>query len=268
MVNNSQTLINASSKLAVSLFDELLDCRVTSEDASLVFESVFNNSNPSWWASERGLKIATSLLQKGARGEGVGSALITVLKQSDTAHHSPINAFGELLLEYGADINYNHGEALQLAAAQGNAVLLTKLLSRKPNIKALGSAFSKIFDTPLGEDKVHELITLFSEYRDGDNELDVMSTLPDSEPTIIRALSQYPRSTKILETLLDIGFYHDQITTCRVTDDVEEPESVTLLMWALLQPQKKISTGVINLLIERGGKHMNQFIVMVILLIH
>ncbi|KAJ3565594.1 hypothetical protein NPX13_g7447 [Xylaria arbuscula] len=254
VVNNCQTLIDASLTLPISLFDEILDCRVSSDDASLVFERALHNENPSAWATERGLKIASSLLRKGAKGDGVASALVTILKQSEAPDHSLTNAFSELLLKYGADVNYNQGEALQLAAAQGNAELLEKLLSKKPNTESLGYAFSKIFDTPLGEDKVYELIELFTHYRDGNSELDVVSTQPDSDPIIIRALSQYPRSIKILETLLDIGFYHDQMTKSIVTDDFEEPESVTLLMWALLQPQKKVSTGVINSLIDRGAK--------------
>ncbi len=230
---------------------------MTSEDASLVFRISFRFSDPNLWVSERGLKIATSLLEKGAEGDGVGSALVAVLKQHTTACHSVTNAFADLLLKHGADVNYNHGEALQLVAAHGNTELLAKLLSEKPSTETLTSAFSRIFDTPLTEDKVHELITLFTEYRDGDSELNVMSTQPGFDPVIIRALSQYPRSIKILEALLDIGFYYDQITTCRVTDDSDEIESVTLLIWALLQPQKKISTGIINLLIERGCKLIN-----------
>ncbi|KAI0525887.1 hypothetical protein F5B22DRAFT_258085 [Xylaria bambusicola] len=252
--SNCQTLIDAASTLTATLFDELLDGRVSSNDASLVFGKVFNNSDPSSWVSERGLKIATSLLQKGAKGDGVGSALVAVLKQNGAAHHSLAIAFGDLLLKHGADVNYNHGEALQLAAAQGNPELLARLLSEKPNGEALGSAFSKIFDIPLGEDRVHQLITLFTEHRDGNSELDVMSIQPGSDPIMIRALSQYPRSTKILETLLDIGFYYDQMTSYKVADEFETPESVTLLMWALLQPQKKISTGIINVLIDRGAK--------------
>ncbi|KAI1430257.1 hypothetical protein F5Y12DRAFT_722864 [Xylaria sp. FL1777] len=254
VANNCQTLIDATSTLSVSLFDELLESRVTSEDASLVFTRSFCFNNTSLWVSERGLKIATSLLEKGAEGDGVGSALVVVLKQHTTDQNSVTNVFADLLLKHGADVNYNHGEALQLAAAQGNTELLAKLLSKKPNTETLSLAFSRIFDVPLAEDKIHELITIFTEYRDGNNELDVMFTQPGSDPVVIRALSQYPRSIKILEALLDIGFYYDQMATYRVIDDLEESESVTLLMWALLQPQKKISTGIINLLIERGSR--------------
>ncbi|KAI0458749.1 hypothetical protein F5B21DRAFT_404819 [Xylaria acuta] len=254
VANNCQALIDATLNLPASLFDELLESRVTSEDVSLVFRRAFSLRDPSLLVSERGLKIATSLLEKGAKGDGVGSALVAVLKQHNAAPQSVIVPFVDLLLKHGADVNYNHGEALQLAVAQGNTELLAILLNEKPNAETLTSAFPRIFDVSVPEDKVHELLTLFSEYRDGDSQLDVMLEHPGSEPVVIRALSQYPRSIKILETLLDIGFYYDQMTTHEVIDDLEENEPVNLLMWALLQPQKKISTGIINLLIERGSK--------------
>ncbi|KAI1744118.1 ankyrin repeat-containing protein [Xylaria scruposa] len=253
VANNCQALVDATLTLSSSLFDELLEFRVTSEEASLVFRRAFRDSDPGLWVSERGLKIATSLLEKGAKGDGVGSALVAVLKQHDAASQSVTIPFVELLLKYGADVNYNHGEALQFAVAHGNTQLLAKLLSEKPNAETLNLAFPKIFDASVAEDKVHELLTLFSEYRDGDVQLDVMVE-QSSNPVVIRALSQYPRSIKIIETLLDIGFYYDQMTTYEVIDDLEEAEQVNLLMWALLQPQKKISTGIINLLIERGSK--------------
>ncbi|KAJ8128513.1 hypothetical protein O1611_g5120 [Lasiodiplodia mahajangana] len=254
VANNCQTLIDATLTLPASLFDELLESRVTSEDASFVFRKAFRFSDPSLWVSERGLNIATSLLGKGANGDGVGSALVAVLKQHNAALQSVTSSFTDLLLRHGADVNYNHGEALQLAAAQGNAELLARLLKEKPNTESVTLAFSKLFDAPVAEDKVHELITLFIEYRDGNSQLDVMFEYRGADPVLIRALSQYPRSIKILEALLDIGFYYDQTATCRVIDQIEENEQVTLLMWALLQPQKKVSTGIINLLIERGSK--------------
>ncbi|KAI0871912.1 hypothetical protein GGS24DRAFT_491854 [Hypoxylon argillaceum] len=254
VANNCQTLIDATLKLSASSFDELLESRVTSEDASFVFRKAFRFNDPSLWVSERGLKIATSLLEKGANGDGVGSALVAVLKQHNPALQSVTNSFTDLLLKHGADVNYNHGEALQLTAAQGNAELLTRLLKEKPNTETLTSAFSRLFDAPMAEDKIHELIKLFIESRDGNSQLDVMFEHPGGDPVVVRALSQYPRSIKILEALLDIGFYYDQMTNCKVLDEFEENELVTLLMWALLQPQKKISTGIINLLIQRGSK--------------
>ncbi|ORY58032.1 uncharacterized protein BCR38DRAFT_413447 [Pseudomassariella vexata] len=251
--NGCQTLIDATRTLSVSQFSQLLEARVSPEEASVAFGKAFVPEHINAWLTERGLEIARCLLRKGANGNAVGSVLVAVLGQYaekvDIAY-----AFAELLLKYDADVNYNHGEALQTAAAQGNLRLLSRLLQQMPNTESLTLAFPRIFDSNVPEDDVHELITLFSEHSDSSNQIDVIFVYPGSEPVIIRALSQYPRSTKILQALLDMGYYHEQTTLCKVLEQVEDVEQVSVLAWALLQPQKKISSAVITMLIGRGSK--------------
>ncbi|KAI1815803.1 hypothetical protein GGS20DRAFT_305269 [Poronia punctata] len=254
VTNGCQTLIDAVKTLSASMFDELLESRATSEDASLVFFKAFSPNNSMDWVSERGLKIATSLLGKGAKGAGVGSALVAVLEQYMTTPHTITAEFADLLLRHGANVNHNSGEAIQIAAASGNTQVLARLLREKPSAEALTSAFPKIFDAPLSEENAHELVALFADHRNGESQLDVFFEQSGLDPVVVRALTRFPRSTKILGALLDVGFYHEQMVKCQVVDEIEEPESVPLLMWALLQPQKRISTSVINLLVERGAK--------------
>ncbi|KAI1335804.1 ankyrin repeat-containing protein [Xylariaceae sp. FL0016] len=254
VANGCRTLIDATKNLSASAFAELLESRVTSEDASLVFNKAFAPSCTDSWLSQRGHEIATCLLKKGAQGEGVGSALVAVLHLYAETPSQVAGDFVALFFKYGADINHNHGEALQIAASKGDPALLRRLLEEKPNSESVTLAFPRIFDAPISEDEAHDLITLFIDQHGGQNQLDVMTFYPDSEPVIVRALSQFPRSTKVLQALLDIGFYHEQMTICRVAQEVEEAEAVTLLMWSLIQPQKKISSGVINLLIDSGAK--------------
>ncbi|KAI0161857.1 ankyrin [Hypoxylon sp. FL1284] len=252
--NDCQTLIDAARTLPASTFDRLLQCKITAEDASLAFGNSFHADNISAWLSSRGFEIAKSLLKKGATGDAVGSAFAAVLSVYMETRGEVAIDFVELLLKHGADVNYNGGEALQHAAAQGDPELLKRLLHERPDARAVTLAFPRIFDTATSEDDIYELITIFIEYGDGESRMDVAFTQAGSEPVVIRALSQFPRSTKILGALLDAGFYHDQMTKCHVLQELEEEEMVNLLMWTLLQPQKKISSGVINLLIERGAK--------------
>ncbi|KAI0109748.1 hypothetical protein F4814DRAFT_377783 [Daldinia grandis] len=249
-----QTLIDATTALSPSAFSKLLDTQIAVEDASLVFSRAFAPDRVSSWLSSRGYEIAKCLLEKGAAGDGVGSAFATVLGLYIETHAQLANDFVDLFLKHGADVNYNHGEALQNAAAQGDPNLLKRLLRENPNPQALTFALPRIFDAPASEDDIYDLITLFVEYGDGQSRMDVAFIQSSSEPILVKALNQFPRSTKILGALLDAGFYHDQLTTCRLMREVEEEEAATLLMWALVQPQKKISSGVINLLIERGAK--------------
>lgn len=252
--NGCQTLIDATKTLSPSAFAKLLEMKTTAEDVSLVFSKAFAPGHVSSWLSSRGYEIAKSLLEKGATGDGVDSAFATVLSLYVESHAQVASDFVDLLLKYGADVNYNCGEALQNTAAQGDANLLRRLMREKPSSQAMTYAFPRIFDAAVSEDTVHELITLFIEYGDGQSHMDVTFTQVGSEPVLIRALSQFPRSTKIIAALLDAGFYHDQMTKYRILQEIEEEEPVTLLMWAILQPQKKISSAVINLLIERGAK--------------
>ncbi|KAI2607196.1 ankyrin [Hypoxylon fragiforme] len=252
--NGCRPLIDATRTLSVSAFTKLLDFEISSADATTVFCNAFISDNVSSWLSDRGYQIAQCLLEKGATGDGVGSAFAVVLGLYMEAHGELANKFVDLLLSHGADINYNHGEALQNAAAQGDPDLLRRLLRENPDSQALTYAFPRIFDATASEDDIHDLIALFIEYNHGESHMDVAFTQAGSEPVLIRALNQFPRSTKVLSALLDAGFYHDQITNHRATPEAEEEEPVTLLMWSLLQPQKKVSSNVINLLIERGAK--------------
>ncbi|KAK8119431.1 2-5A-dependent ribonuclease [Apiospora kogelbergensis] len=252
--NGCQTLIDATRTLQPSMFAHLLESKVSPEDSSVVFKKAFALENVDSWLSDTGLEIARLLLGKGAFGDGVSSAFAAILSKYAEDPGNLTQSFMELLLAHDADINSNQGEALQAAASQGKPDLVRRLLQQSPNAESLTLAFRQIFDAEASEDDICELIHLFTGHDDGENRVDVMYTYPDAEPVMIRALSRFPRSTAILQALLDAGYYHDQMVSYQVMDEVEEPEQVTLLAWALLQPQKKISSAVITMLIDRGAK--------------
>ncbi|KAK7958435.1 ankyrin repeat containing protein [Apiospora saccharicola] len=252
--NGCQTLIDGTRTLPPSMFAHLLESKVTSEDASEVFKQAFALENVESWLSNTGLEIARLLLKKGAVGDGVSSAFAAILGKYAKDPGNLTQSFLELLLAHNADVNFNQGEALQVAASQGKSDLVRRLLQQNPNTEALTLAFRRIFDTETTEDEICELIQLLTGHSEGENRVDVMFTYPDSEPVMVRALSRFPRSTAVLQALLDAGYYHDQMTSCQVMPEVEENEQVTLLAWAILQPQKKISSTVITLLINRGAK--------------
>jgi ankyrin repeat protein len=128
---------------------------------------------------------------------------------------------------------------------------VTGLTSHKDSVSM---AFPYIFDQPVPEDQALDLIRLFTDYADGETRLDTMFAHPEAEPVVFKAISSYPRSTKIVETLLDAGYYHDQVTTARILEEVHEEEPINLLLWCLLQREKKVSSKVISILIERGAR--------------
>ncbi|KXJ88115.1 hypothetical protein Micbo1qcDRAFT_189984 [Microdochium bolleyi] len=253
VANECKTLIDAANNLPLPAFALLMEARISEEEASRAFNGVFTPDSVESWLSERGYGVAKLLLEQGARGPAVNDALAACLHAHDQELAELVLQFLEILLQHGADVDYNDGEVLRMAALCGDAAVLRRLLREKPSSATLTWAFPNVFDAGVGEDEVTELVALFTEHSDGKHQLDVMAVPPGSPPVLYRALAQFPRSTKVLGALLDAGYYHEQMINYKVLPGVEE-EPVTLLMWALLQPQKKISSAVLNLLIERGAK--------------
>lgn len=251
--NGCKSLVDAVQNMASAPLSLMLKRDIAQADINQVFNGAFTTETIGKWFTTRGLETAQLLLDKGAHGDALSNCLLLVMQRSTKETSDLADQFVDVLVNHGADVNYNRGQPLQQAASVANVNWTRKLLSRQPTSETLSLAFQCIFDTALSQDEVLGLFRLFAEYREGDAQIDVMVTLKDSEPVLVRALNQYPRSPMIISTLLDAGYYHDQLSTYQLHPDVGE-EEVTLLSWAIAQPQKRVSTSVIELLVERGGK--------------
>lgn len=251
--NGCKSLVDAVQNMASSSLSLMLQHDIAQSDINQAFNGAFAPEALNKWFTPRGLETAQLLLDKGASGEALSNSLLLVMQKSTPDTVDLADQFVNVLISHGADVNYNRGQPLQVAASVANIEWTRKLLSRQPTSETLSLAFQCIFDTALSQEEVLALFKLFAEYRDGDAQIDVMVTMQGSEPVLVRAMKQYPRSPMILSTLLDAGYYHDQLTTYPLHADVGD-EEVTLLSWAIAQPQKRISTTVIELLVERGGK--------------
>ncbi|KJZ77805.1 hypothetical protein HIM_02982 [Hirsutella minnesotensis 3608] len=248
-----KTLVDASCRLSPSTLRLVLRDNIAEEDMSRAFIGAFEIDNFEMWHTQAGLDTATILLQSGAQGNTLSPALAVVIAKSTAKTRELADKFFNLFMGYGADVNYNDGEILRQAASKADVPWTSRLLKSHPSPRTLSLAFQCIFDTVLTQDGVLDLFKMFAEYQDGEVGLDGVIGPRDGEPVLVRAMKQYPRSTTVLSTLLDAGFYHDQNTVCQIHPN-DESEEATLLLWALAQPQKRISTAVIELLIERGAR--------------
>lgn len=253
LTNCCRTLIDAAKRLMLPVVAEFLRRDVSQKDASWVFVQAVAADNADAWLTPDGLRLVEALLEKGATGDGPGAALACVLEQRggrvDEALHEQ---FLDVLLLHHADVSYSDGLVLRRACERSDAALVRRMMDCQPTPHAVSMAFPYIFQPGLDEDGAMDLIDLFSSYSSGDQRFESIPTHPDFEPPLFRALAQFPRSTRILKALLDLGYYHDQVTTMAVRGD--EEEEVTALLWAILQPQKKVSGAVIMTLIERRGR--------------
>lgn len=252
--NGCKSLVDATRKAASSSLSLFLSKDITQNDINMAFNQAFNDANFESWFTESGLTTAQLLLQKGAKGDALSESLILVMKNYTHDTSELADQFVDLLTKHNPDVNHNHGEPLKLAASKANANWTRKLLSCHPSTETLTHAFHRIFDTVLSQTEILELFQTFADYHEGNVRVDVMASEQGSQPMLAQAMSQYPRSSTVLTTLLDAGYYHDQTTTYKLYPNIDEEEEVTLLTWAIAQPQKRISTALIQILVERGGK--------------
>lgn len=263
LMNGCETLIDATQSFRRDVLEALLTTpagvEISGKDILWTFQHAFTPETVEGWMTEQGLQVAEMLLEKiGAEGvgaEGGGEALFPALNVAVDAYGTEKDAlarmFATLLLQHGASVSCQDGLVLQKAAKKADLELIQMILDQGPDSNTVSVAFPYIFDAELSEEKILALIELFIDYNCDGERLDVMA--PTSPPILLRALDKYPRSEKLLRTLLDAGYYHDQFTTMTVVEGGEE-EQVNLLIWALSQPQKRISSNPIKLLIERGAK--------------
>ncbi|KUJ18648.1 putative ankyrin repeat protein [Mollisia scopiformis] len=253
--DEGQALAHAAQALDLRTLTMLVNSPKAADYISVAFEAVIINDE--LWRSATGLTVVKLLLDKGASGPGVAEALyqaVASLENITEETETLANDFIDACLKHGADVNYQRGLALQRATLQANMPLVTKLLPRaSPESKAM--ALPYIFS--VCEDKANLLTTLaaFVESFDDDGEsLDVMFRHPDEnlEPVLFLALQRFPRDTQILSYLLEMGYTANQWQFCASEEDLG-PERWPILCWALEQPEKRISTSVIEMLIDAGA---------------
>ncbi|CAK7222496.1 hypothetical protein SBRCBS47491_004884 [Sporothrix bragantina] len=257
LADGCQTLVNAACRCQSDILELCTTSSTVSQaDLSYALGEALNPGRVDVWLSHEGLDTAQLLLDKGAQSSDLGQVLVLCIENCSGEKSEVAKQFVQLLVKHNADVNIGNGAPLQAAAKLGDVDRVQQLLRLGPTSDSVAMAFSYIFDSNASEDDAVRLIEVFREHKINDTEsgLDVMFHHPDREPVVFLAMSRYPRSVCILEALLDAGFYHDQMINVRVTPDMEEDESVSLLFWALLQPQKKISSGLIELLLQRGSK--------------
>ena len=253
---NCKAIVDATARASVALLRLLLEHHVP-EELDGILTAALKEENAGAWCTEDGLSALALLMEKSKPGRLGGETISVVLGLASTKPHDLLDYFVGTLLARGVDVNYDHGKPLRLAASAGHLPWTQSLLagapSTDPTSETLALGLDQVFDSPADEDEALALVTAFTEYDREGITLDAMYAHPT--PILVRALQRYPRSREILEALLNAGFYHDQmINNHRMAPPNLKPEPMTLLLWALLQPQKKVSSAVIGLLVSSGAK--------------
>jgi hypothetical protein len=251
--DEGESLVHA----ATTLDSETLSLLVDTPKAVPYISSAFNQAvaTESIWQSYKGVSIMELMLKSGATGDVVGQALCRAVDACKNATEGLPMDILDVLLHYGANVNFEQGLPLQRAALQVNVDVLQKLLpGATANSKAMSIPY--LFKTCNDSTMLVRAMQAFIDSLNGDDEISITSFKhPDSTltPVIFTALERFPKKPQILRALLDLGYDPNQWIN-RNWDPTMDPEPCPALCWALEQPEKKISNMNIELLIDEGGK--------------
>lgn len=242
-------LNSAASQCDHSVLHLLLQY-VTDETAASI---VFSNRLRDNWETETQHMIHTLeiLLDHGAQGEDVQIALVLALSRYNTTPLAP--HFVNILFKYEVtNVNYSQGRPLQIAAEIGDLDLLSRMVAKGATSDSLVMAFPHIFkvEPPADEATMLSLIKLFHENA-GNQFCNSVICPKITDPPVFMSLDIYPKSSRILEAILDMGFpvdqkmYHDLPSFGNV--------DITPLYWALSEHERIVTEPVIYLLLKRDG---------------
>ncbi|KAI5291721.1 hypothetical protein KEM54_001253 [Ascosphaera aggregata] len=247
-----ETFSHAATIGDISTLKVLFEKSSDPTTAGLVFNRLVKSSNA--WVSDAGFQVLQILLDNGATGTIVSEALDKVIQYS-AAVPRPAK-FVELLLQYGADPCYGNGHVLWTAVANGDAEVLSPLLSLgKIPLQLFSKTFSKLFSSGLTEEAA---LSLFNVFLQPPRKLEDITGPEYSsegsllEPITFTALKVWPSGTAIVNAILKAGVSTEKTMPFTI-DEEEGVEQVSLLLWILLQPPDRVCVELIDMLIENGA---------------
>ncbi|KAF1942017.1 ankyrin [Clathrospora elynae] len=210
------------------------------------FRTLFTEDpTPGLAKNERKLfKIAQELLGRGVEQPAIDAALRAVLRDKQESQNT--ESLIDLLLEYQADVNTVDGACFVFAAQNSDHTIFEKLMLHNPKFSVMVPALlsSKL----KGEIVVASMQTCFNH----GFKLKDIETSRHLVPLLILAMAEYPRCKPLATLLLNNGL-EPEIPVSTILHPSTGPETIPALLWALNQPQKRISDSVITALLEAGA---------------
>ncbi|KAJ4410529.1 hypothetical protein N0V91_002016 [Didymella pomorum] len=193
------------------------------------------------------LSMAQMLLHCGAEQPAVDAALRVTLGSANGLLCA--GALVDLLLQHHANVNSADGVCFLLAAQKHDHTLYKKLLLHQPNFSLVISA---LLSSKISDRVVVSLINLCFKHGCTSDGLDFVSFGDRKLSVLVMAMQNYPRNAPLLRSLLDHG-WNPEVTIRETIEPTRGEETISALLWALLQPQKQISDSVVHELLDAGA---------------
>jgi ankyrin repeat protein len=224
-------------------------CQPSRSDVTRAFRTLFLERTLQDTAldAESILSIAHMLLSFGVEQPAIDAALRATL--GITNHISHTKVLIDLLLQHHANVDSADGVCFLLAAQKHDHSIFEKLLIYQPNFSL---AISALLSSRISDQLVVSLMELCFEHGCTSGGLDLVPFGDRKISVVIMAMQNYPRSALPLRSLLDHG-WNPEVTIREVIEPASGEEIISALLWALLQPQKRISDAVVRELLEAGA---------------
>ncbi|KAF2281456.1 ankyrin [Westerdykella ornata] len=193
------------------------------------------------------IAIIEALLDSGVDQPAIDSALRIVL--DETSSGSDYGKLVDLLLGHNASVNTADGTCFVFAARRRDCNLLDKLLGHNPDFSVI---VPTLLASQLPEDVLIRLLEKCFTHGLAFQALETTGDRTPHIPVLLLAMQHFPRGSALVQLLLDHGCNPDVIVS-GIVEPVLGAEPVSALIWALSQPQKTVSTTVIQALVAAGA---------------
>jgi ankyrin repeat protein len=205
------------------------------------------------WLDSTYFDLVAFLLARGKADESVHAALISALLYVIDGVAS--EELLQLLLKYGADVNFDNGTALQVAAQNARLDIFEMLLQKSPDSHSLYMALQAASSNGLDEEVVFAFFKLVTSSKSDQAVPDVNNDSNLGVPLIFYTLIHYPTSARLAREVCDLNADLSATTWYMYEDKYEDPVSDRLPP-ILLALEKNCSDDVIDVLLGHGGESM------------
>lgn len=223
-------------------------------DDPLNFINAFNAmvASGTLWLDHDYFDLVATLLSRGTADEGVNYALASALTYVIDGVAS--QELLELLLEHGADVNYDDGKSLQLATYHARQDLFEMLLQRNPDSHSLYMSWKAALMNDLEEETVFRLFKSVTENESVHTKPDVNHHSELGFPLLFYCLKHYPTSDRLAKEICELN----ADLSATVNRGMYENGYIDLLTDHLpplfVALDKDCPDEVINVLLAYGGK--------------
>ncbi|CAG9942317.1 unnamed protein product [Clonostachys rosea f. rosea IK726] len=232
---------------AVNLLEPVVDPKIRLKALGRL-----TSSSPKW-IEHKNLWLLQLLCDGGCQGDSINAALLQAVAIVSKGDGS-IAAL-HVLLDSSANVNYQNGDALRVAATSGAVEALEIMMRYGASSNSIANAIHNAISALLTEKRALKVIDTLVHEMEANKpgvKLDLRSTKQGQAPILVTCLSVHRKSALLVKRLGELGCDADEQFTATIHEYQNVGQEVTtVLIWALSPVSAgQISSEVIAALIE------------------